>query len=472
MRFIPRALTGFSMMVISVGLLSGGVWRIMNAAPEGGRPSGGTTPAPTVELTQIERIEASPTLALQGRIQAAKETRLSFPVPGRLDQLSDRLKTGLRVQAGEVIARLDPRPFDRRVRTSELNLASAKANQKEFSARLAAAETELRQAEAQAQLRQAQLTRLQGLLTQQLASATDIEAAELALNSAQQAMSAKRTAMINAQAALDRGALEVERLQIALDEARQDLADSELKAPFGGVLTEVSVKPGDQLGAGQSLAVLTDLNSLEVAFSTQNPRVIRFLQADGQKPLPLETEVSLAAGSLVWRQQGTLTRVASDGNLANGGRQLFAELNPDPNTLLRPGDWVDIQVTEPPRADLAWIPASALSDDGIVFTVREGRLNALTVEVMQRDQNRILITAPRAAQIVSEVAPRFTQGLPVQPAQEAAANAPSIEELIAFVEGNKRMPADRKAGLLEQLRSDNPPKAVVERITQRFQSSR
>jgi hypothetical protein len=70
------------------------------------------------------------------------------------------------------------------------------------------------------------------------------------------------------------------------------------------------------------------------------------------------------------------------------------------------------------------------------------------------------------------VAPRFTQGLPVQTAQEAAANAPSIEELIAFVEGNNRMPADRKAGLLEQLRSDNPPKAVVERITQRFQSSR
>ena len=390
MRFIPRALTGFSMMVISVGLLSGGAWRIMNAAPEGGRPSGGTTPAPTVELAQIERIEARPRLALQGRIQAAKETRLSFPVPGRLDQLSERLKTGLRVQAGEVIARLDPRPFERRVRTSELNLASAKANKKEFSARLTAAEMELRQAEAQTQLRQAQLARLQGLLTQQLASATDIEAAELTLNSAQQAMSAKRTALINAQAALDRGALEVERLQIALDEARQDLADSELKAPFGGVLTEVSVKPGDQLGAGQSLAVLTDLNSLEVAFSTQNPRVIRFLEADGQKPLPLETEVSLAAGSLVWRQLGTLTRVASDGNLANGGRQLFAELNPDPNTLLRPGDWVDIQVTEPPRADLAWIPASALSDDGIVFTVREGRLNALTVEVMQRDQNRIL----------------------------------------------------------------------------------
>ena len=44
MRFIPRALTGLSMMVISVGLLSGGVWRIMNAAPDGGRPSGSTTP--------------------------------------------------------------------------------------------------------------------------------------------------------------------------------------------------------------------------------------------------------------------------------------------------------------------------------------------------------------------------------------------------------------------------------------------
>ena len=73
-----------------------------------------------------------------------------FPCPGSLGSIVGSFETGLRVQAGEVIARLDPRPFDCRVRTSELNLASAKANQKEFSARLAAVETELRQAEAQA----------------------------------------------------------------------------------------------------------------------------------------------------------------------------------------------------------------------------------------------------------------------------------------------------------------------------------
>ena len=86
MRFIPRALTGFSMMVISVGLIGGGVWRIMNAAPEGGRPSGGTTPAPTVELVQIERIEARPTLELQGRIQAARNPP-QFPCPGSLGSI-------------------------------------------------------------------------------------------------------------------------------------------------------------------------------------------------------------------------------------------------------------------------------------------------------------------------------------------------------------------------------------------------
>ena len=98
MRFIPRALTGFSMMVISVGLIGGGVWRIMNAAPEGGRPSGGTTPAPTVELVQIERIEARPTLELQGRIRQPETASVSLSRV--LGSIVGSFENRLRVQAG------------------------------------------------------------------------------------------------------------------------------------------------------------------------------------------------------------------------------------------------------------------------------------------------------------------------------------------------------------------------------------
>lgn len=467
MRFIPRALTGFLMMLISIGLLGAGAYRLINASPEGSRPGGTAAGLPQVDLVEIKPIQTTPTLTLQGRISAAKETRLSFPVSGRLDQLSERLKTGLRVEEGEPIAQLDARVFERALRTQQLNLASAKANLKEFEARLAAARTEVNQAQVQIQLRQRQLNRLEDLTMRKLASQNEIEAAELALNTAQQARSAKQTAQINAQAAFDRGQLEVERLELAVEQARIDLADTQLRAPFSGVLSEVSVKPGDQVNAGQSLAVLTDLGQLEVSFSTQNPRVIRFLAPGAQEPLPLATEVELSTGSLVWRQSGVLSRVAANGELASGGRQLFATLNPVEGTLLRPGDWVRVSITEPPRDDLAWVPLNALSDDDRVYWVESGRLDSQTVEVYQRSDTEALISMPQTNQLVANIAPRFTDGLPVAIADRTP---PTVAELISWIEGNNRMPAERKTAVLEQLKNDPPPE-LIERLTVRYQSA-
>ena len=467
MRFIPRALTGVFMMILSVALVAAGAYRISTASPEKSRSGPGASGLPQVTQLEIQPVETTPKLSLQGRIAAAKETRLSFPVAGRLDTLSARLKTGLRVAAGEPIAQLDTRQFERRLRTQELNLATAQANLAEFKARLGAARTEVDQARTQVELRQRQLNRLTDLIMRKLASQNELEAAELALNNAQQALSAKRTAQINAQAAFDRGSLESERLQLAVDEARTDLADTQLTAPFAGVLTEVSVKPGDQISAGQGLAVLTDLRQLEVAFSTQNPRVIRFLAPGAQEPLPLDTEVELSTGSLVWRQSGTLTRVAANGELSSGGRQLFAALDPNEQTLLRPGDWVTVTITEPPRDDLAWVPLNALSDDDRVFSVNQGRLASQPVEVFQRTDGQALISMPQTRQVVTNLAPRFTDGLPVEIADT---RPPSVADLITWLEGNQRMPAERKAAMLKQLK-DNPPQELIDRLTQRYQGS-
>lgn len=466
MRFIPRALTGLSMMVISVALIGAGVWRVMNAAPESQRASAARASLPEVELVEIEPTQATPRLTLQGRIQSGRETRLSFPISGRLTALSDQLKVGLRVQQGDLIASLDTRSFERSLRTQQLNLSAAKGKLAESQARLEAANTEVAQSQTELRLRNQQLERLTDLQARQLAARNEIEVAELAVNSAAQALSSRKTAQINAAAALAAAELEVERLTLAVEQAEQDLADTRLIAPFDGVLTDVSVRPGDQVTSGQGLAVLTDLSQLEVSFSTQNPRVIRFLQPDAQAPLPLPTRVSLSTGSLRFEQQGRLSRVASNGELATGGRELFATLDPNPQTLLRPGDWVEVEVTEPARNDVTWIPASALSDDDQVFTLVDGRLRAESVEVLERDNGRALINQPSATRIVATLAPRFADGLPV-----AVANTepPSIEALIAFVEGNPRMPSDRKDQIVAQLRSDPPPE-LVERLTRRYQS--
>ncbi|WP_170272617.1 efflux RND transporter periplasmic adaptor subunit [Litorivicinus lipolyticus] len=468
MSFLARAGTGFAMIAVSVTALGFGAWRMNNASGDsaGGPPQrGGNTP--TVELIQLEPTRVSPTLTAQGRVQASQQFRINFPIAGRLEDVSTQLTTGLRVRKGDELARLNATPFEDALRRAELDLAAADNQLKESRQRQRLADQELAAAQEQTGLRQGQLARIEQLIERGLASTAEREAAALALSGARQTELTRAGARINASASTDRAELDVKRAQLVLAQATRDLADTVVRAPFNGVLEGVTAKVGDRINAGQTLGTLTDLSQLEVSFSTQNPRVVRLMQTDAQAPLPLETTVNLTIGSINYQQTGVLNRVAATGDLASGGRQLFARLNPDPASLLRPGDWVSVSVREPVRDDIAWIPLSALSDDDQVFNVQDGRLRAQPTVVLQRDERRALIELPPNRAIAATLAPRFSDGLPVQVATSEPQADPSIDELIAFVESNTRMPKDRKADILNQLR-DDPPPALVTRLTERL----
>ena len=468
MSFLTRATTGVAMIAVSAIAIGVGVWRLTDAsAPSASGPSGRVASLPKVELLTLEATRAFPQLTAQGRVQASQQYRINFPISGTLLSVSPQLTTGLRVKRGEELARLDPTPFEDALASAELNLTGAENALREARQRERLAIQEYEAAQQQTALRRGQLERLEQLRTRNLASAAERESAQLALSSARQTELTRDSSRVNAAAAAERAALDVKRMQLARDQAARSLADTVLRAPFDGVLEGVSAKVGDRVSTGLTLGTLTDLSQLEVSFSTQNPRVIRLMQPDAQAPLPLETTATLTLGSIQYTQQGVLTRVASTGDLASGGRQLFARLDADPESLLRPGDWVQVSVTEPPRDDVAWIPLSALSDDDQVFSVDNGRLRAQTVLVMQRTNDRALIEMPGAQNIASELTPRFADGLPVQVASSEPEPPVSLDELIAFVEQNTRMPSARKSEILDQLRSDPPP-ALVARLTERL----
>jgi HlyD family secretion protein len=56
--------------------------------------------------------------------------------------------------------------------------------------------------------------------------------------------------------------LEVEAAELSLEEARSKLEDAELVAPFGGVVVELKVDPGDAVGSGEVVLVLATLDQL------------------------------------------------------------------------------------------------------------------------------------------------------------------------------------------------------------------
>lgn len=125
-----------------------------------------------------------------GRAEAVRHADLSFRVSGRLMMLPARI--GGRVEQDEIIARLDPRDFEVRVRSGEAALASAKA--------------EL------------------ALAVEKHARAT----------TAFERNGLSEMEMVRVREALNVAVASVEAIEADLQSARDDLADTNLKAPFAG----------------------------------------------------------------------------------------------------------------------------------------------------------------------------------------------------------------------------------------------
>lgn len=78
-----------------------------------------------VRTVTVEKREAGSAVTLTGRIEAEDEVALGFRISGRI--LENNVRVGDRVEAGQVLARLEPQNEMNSLRSAEANLAAAQA---------------------------------------------------------------------------------------------------------------------------------------------------------------------------------------------------------------------------------------------------------------------------------------------------------------------------------------------------------
>jgi RND family efflux transporter MFP subunit len=181
-------------------------------APEG-RP---------VRTVVVEKREAGETVALTGRIESDDEVALAFRISGRM--IENDVKLGDRVQAGQVVARLEPQ--------NELNaLRAAQAN-------LAAAQGQLTQARNNFQ-------RQDTLLKQGWTTRVNHDQATQALQTTQS---------------------QVDAAQAQLKTAHDLVSFTELKADAPGVVTVLGPRAGEVVQAGRMIVKLARKDGRDAVF--------------------------------------------------------------------------------------------------------------------------------------------------------------------------------------------------------------
>ena len=126
-------------------------------------------------------------------------------------------------------------------------------------------------------------------------------------------------------------------------------------------------------------------------------------------------------------------------------------------------------------------PATAYGSDGTILIVdEENRLQSIPANLVRRQGDSVLLRAPGLSErnVVQARTPLLGSGILVRPLQ---ADTPNVMEpvmvsleaerrarLVAFVEGNKYIPAEAKERILNQLAQDEVPAQMVERLESRI----
>lgn len=482
MRFLRRSLVGLFLLAVTVGLMSyagNSVYRALEASwseETQSRPARERVFAANVVTIQPETVH--PVLSTFGEVRSRRSLELRSTSAGQIIWVSEKMEEGGAVAAGDMLVRIDPADAQSALETARADLTEAEADLRDAQRSLLLARDEITAAENQQRLRTNALTRQKDLLERGVGSQAGVEEAELSLSGADQALLSSRQGLAAAEARLDMAGTTVLRREIALSEAERRLAETEITAEFSGVLNNVQIVEGGLMSEGETLAELIDPDALELSFRLSTPQYTRFLTESGDL-VGADVTASIDILGVDLTARGRISRESAAVEEGQTGRLLFARLDAAPG--FRPGDFVSVEITEPPLDRVARLPATAIDAAETVLVVGEGdRLEIAEVQLLRREGDDVLVRARGLAgrEVVAERTPLLGAGIRVRPIRPGA-EAPSGSEmvaldpdrrakLVAFVEGNQRMPAEAKQRVLGQLQQTEVPLRVVERIESRM----
>lgn len=346
------------------------------------------TPAKSTPVRVIPAMEerAAGVVVASGTLAAEEQVVLGMKVAGRLAEITVDL--GTRVKQGDVVARLDSTDFRLRVQLVENAIQQARArlglSLDGASDRVDPEKTPLVR-QARAVLDEALLTRDRRikLSEQQLIARADLDAAEAA---AKVAEGRYHDAVEEVNNRL--GILAERRTELEL--ARQQLADTVLRAPIDGAMNARQAAVGEFLNAGAPVATLVRTNPLRLRLAVPEREAAAIRQGQRVR-LTLESDPTV--------YEGHVARLAPAISEQNRSLMIEAEI-PNPQGRLRPGAFARGEIVVQPDRRLVTVPAEALvTFAGIekVLVVEGGRAVEKRVTTGRRSGDRLEILSGLAA---------------------------------------------------------------------------
>ena len=236
------------------------------------------------------------TLRVSGFVEAT-EVQMSSEAAGRVIEL--RVSEGHRVNAGDVVARIDTRDTelqiqrlraDRAAADAQLRLLRAGSREQDVrqaEAQVRAAEAEVTTVEAELKSAQLDLDRFEALLQANAGSRKQrddaqsrVDVARERRRAATERVDAAREAVGRLRAGarpeeIDAARARVDSVDAQIATLQKNIADATVIAPLAGVVTQTLIDPGELIARGTPIAVVTDLDHAWANLFVPEPMIPR-----------------------------------------------------------------------------------------------------------------------------------------------------------------------------------------------------
>lgn len=302
------------LLLVTLGVTSVIFWR-GRPGTAASKTEGRAPQAIAVVIGEARRMDVPVWLTGIGTVQASNTVTVRPRVSGSLDQV--HFTEGALVKQGDVLARIDPRPY-------ESILAQAEA----------------KKAQDKAQLMNARLEadRFRNLLKDDAVSQQQADQATASV--------AQLEALVQADDA-------------AISAAKLDLEFTTVRAPISGRTGIRLVDAGNIVTSnqGEGLVVLTEIQPISVMFTLPQQHLAALSAAAGKSSEPLTTEALGESDTVL--DNGTLQLIDNQIDTSTGTLKLKAAF-PNEKLSLWPGQFVSARVLVETRKDAVVVPREAV----------------------------------------------------------------------------------------------------------------
>ncbi len=340
-----------------------------------------------------EKPRGETVLDASGYVTARRQATVSSKFTGKVIEVF--IEEGVHVEANQLLAKLDNSS-----QLAQYNLI--KAQLKASQSRLLEVEVQLKEAELQ-------LTRTVQLSARQLASQSELDQAELLVKRLEARLASLR--------------IDIEVGESSVQVQQQRLDDTEIRAPFAGVVIAKSAQPGEMIspisaGGGftrTGICTIVDMQSLEIEVDVNESYINR---------VKSEQLVTATLNSYPdWKIAAKVITIipTADRNKATV-RVRIAFLESDVRILPDMGVKVSFMEDRPVAAQVAtefkgvFIPSSAIvtrENENVVFVVKDSRveIRQISIGLKQGSQRNIRSGVEAGEWVVRKVTPELSEAL-------------------------------------------------------------